>query len=109
MKLWLDDIRPPWKYGRMGWHWAKTADEAIAFLRTGKVTEASLDHDLSANATLGLPCQEKTGYDVVLWMEANNVFPLNGVCIHSLNPVGANRMKLTLRRYVHVRVEPAAI
>jgi hypothetical protein len=30
-----------------GWDWARTADEAIALLKTGKVEEASLDHDLT--------------------------------------------------------------
>jgi hypothetical protein len=46
-KLWLNDIRPPWKYGCIGRHWAKTAQEAIDVLKTGKVEEASLDHDLT--------------------------------------------------------------
>ena len=53
MKLWLDDLRPPWRYGYIGWEWAKNAGEAIALLKTGKVTQASLDHDLSYEATLG--------------------------------------------------------
>ena len=107
MKLWLDDLRPPWRYGYIGWEWAKTADEAIAFLKTGKVTQASLDHDLSEKATLGDWSDEMTGYDVVLWMEENSVFPPDGVTIHSLNPAGANRMKLALERYCRVKIQPA--
>jgi hypothetical protein len=47
MKLWLDDIRKPWMHGCIGFEWAKTVDEAIALLKTGRVTFASLDHDLS--------------------------------------------------------------
>ena len=47
MKLWLDDIREPWRFGKHGWEWAKTADEAIALLKTANVEEASLDHDLT--------------------------------------------------------------
>lgn len=99
MKLWLDDLRPPWKYGCIGWEWAKTADEAIALLSTGRVTEASLDHDLDEDATMGLPPKEKTGYDVVCWMEENNIWPPDGVKVHSLNPAGANRMRMTIARH----------
>jgi hypothetical protein len=25
MKLWLDDMRPPWEHGCDGWEWAKTS------------------------------------------------------------------------------------
>ena len=109
MKLWLDDIRPPWKYGHIGWEWAKTAEEAIALLKSGKVTEASLDHDLSYEATLGQqPAKEKTGYDVVLWMEEHGVFP-HQVTIHSLNSVGASRMIRALERHCRVIAQPAVI
>lgn len=55
MTLWLDNIREPWKHGYTGAEWAKTADEAIALLKTGTVTFASLDHDLSEAATMGTP------------------------------------------------------
>ncbi len=60
MKLWLDDVRPPARYGCLGFHWAKTFDEAIAALATGDVTFASLDHDLSIKATMGDWEGEKT-------------------------------------------------
>jgi hypothetical protein len=94
MKLWLDDIREPAKHGCAGWTWAKTADEAIDYLKTGTVTEASLDHDLSfEHYELGSNSgyKEKTGYDVILWMEENNVWPKT-LAVHSMNPVGAQRM-----------------
>jgi|SRR5579859_1576071 len=102
MKLWLDDVREPWKFGAVGFHWAKTADEAIELLKTGKVTFASLDHDLawehySWNDT-GEPYKEKTGYDVVCWMEENNVWPKDGVVVHSMNPVGRVKMEEVIRR-----------
>jgi hypothetical protein len=90
MILWLDDIRPPRIPGAV---WVKTADEAIAALKTGKVEYASLDHDLSIDAVFGVLQEgEKTGYDVVLWMEENGVFPPDGVGVHSMNPVGKARM-----------------
>ena len=100
MKLWLDDIREPWKHGCIGFEWAKTHDEAIAPLKTGKVTFASLDHDLSEMATIGQPARgEKTGYDVVLWMEENDVWPEDGVRVHSMNLAGKARMEAAIRRH----------
>ena len=98
--LWLDDIRQPWKHGYMGAHWVKTAEEAIAALATGKFTFASLDHDLSEMATIGIPQPgEKTGYDVVLWMEETGNWPENGVRVHSLNPAGKARMLVAIERH----------
>lgn len=100
MKLWLDDVREPWKHGCLGWEWAKTAVEAIALLRTGVVTEASLDHDLSEAATMGQPApDERTGYTVVCWMEENNVWPVDGVRVHSMNPAGKLRMQQAIFRH----------
>lgn len=99
MILWLDDVRPPWKHGYIGADWVKTADEAIALLNTGLVTFASLDHDLSEQATIGQPAPgEKTGYTVVCWMEEHNVWPINGVRVHSMNPAGRLRMQQVIDR-----------
>lgn len=99
IKLWLDDIRNPELFGHIGWTWVKTYEEAIAYLSSGNVVEASLDHDLDISATLGYPADEKTGYDVVCWMEENNVWPTNGVKVHSMNPVGAQRMRKVIEKY----------
>jgi len=104
MKLWLDDVREPWKHGCLGWTWAKTAEEAIEFLKTGKVEEASLDHDLAWEhyPGSGIPSTQytaKTGYDVVLWMEENNVWPPNGVRVHSMNPVGRAKMEAAINKH----------
>lgn len=43
IKLWLDDCRP----APTGWTLAITIAEAIALLRTGRVTHASLDYHLT--------------------------------------------------------------
>lgn len=100
MTLWLDDIREPWKHGYIGCTWAKTADEAIAELKKGSVTFASLDHDLSEQATMGNPGpNEKTGYTVVCWMEENNVWPVDGIRVHSMNPAGKARMEAVIRKH----------
>ncbi len=103
MKHWLDDVREPWKHGCLGWDWAKTADEAIEMLKTGRVEEASLDHDLSEMATIGiLQPGEKTGYTVVCWMEENDVWPPGGVKVHSMNPAGKARMMAVIRKHYWV-------
>ena len=99
MTLWLDDVRPPWKHGFVGAEWCKTAEEAIALLKTGDVDFASLDHDLSEEATLGNPKPgELTGYSVVCWMEENGVWPSRGVRVHSMNPAGKARMLQAIER-----------
>lgn len=109
IRLWLDDLRDPRRFGRIGgWTWAKTYDEAIALLESCDVIEASLDHDLSISDTLGMPKGEKTGYDVVCWMEEHGVWPKR-VTIHSMNPAGAQRMRLAIERAgVPCEVSPAA-
>jgi hypothetical protein len=99
MRLWLDDIREPWKHGFIACEWARTADEAIARLATGEITFASLDHDLTIDDTIGGPKGEKTGYDVVCWMEENDVWPKDGVVVHSMNPVGRARMQVVIDRH----------
>lgn len=78
-KLWHDDIRP----APDGWEWCKDNRAAKKLLRTGSVTEISLDHDLGT---------ESTGYNLVRWMVRHKCVP-EQVTIHSFNPVGAKRMK----------------
>lgn len=107
MKLWLDDIREPWKFGKLGWTWAKTAEEAINYLRSGKVEEASLDHDLTAEQMIKggflgqvYECGQKSGYDVVCWLEEHPEFwPPQGCHVHSANPAGRKRMQQVIDRF----------
>lgn len=111
MKLWLDDVRDPVRFGAIGFVWAKTAEEAIAHLRTGEVTFASLDHDLTIEQTIGTgwPTHEACGYDVVCWMEEHGVWPRDGVSVHSMNPAGRARMESVLRKHGVLRAcRPAA-
>lgn len=106
MKLWLDDIRDPRSFGHFGFHWVKTASEAIAFLKSGDVTFASLDHDLTDKQTvyggyLGEIFEDgaASGYDVVCWLEQNPGFlPVEGVNVHSANPAGRDRMQKVLEK-----------
>ena len=94
VKVWLDDVRdaPP------GWVRTLTPEQVIGLVQLGKVTELSLDHDL------GLMDGERelTGYDVLLWLEAEVgngrwTRPLPGISVHSGNPVGRDRMLRVIR------------
>lgn len=96
IRLWLDDIRDPREHGRIGWRWAKTYDDAVACFERYVVVEASLDHDLTIQQTIGNNDGEKTGYDVVCWMEERGIWPRDGVHVHSMNPSGAARMRQAL-------------
>lgn len=104
MRLWLDDVREPWKHGFILCEWARTADEAIELLKKGDITLASLDHDLApehyvAGTGTHDSCGDNCGCAVVKWMEANNVWPKNGVVVHSMNPAGRQRMQQVIDRH----------
>lgn len=97
MRVWLDDVRPmPENFDA----WAKTADEAITLLSSGKVIEISLDHDLGETGG--------TGYDVASWLEEAaylGTIPRVKWTIHSQNPVGFSNMKLALEAADRLWVE----
>lgn len=84
MKIYLDDIRP----APPGWQQVRWPDEAITFLKTGNVSEISLDHDLGDDA-------RGTGYDVLSWIEeavATEDFDPPVMRVHTANPPARNRM-----------------
>ena len=98
MKLWLDDIRDPAQHGHIGWHWVKSADDAILALKSGLVRKASLDHDLTLKQMMGEPDGKPTGLTVVYWMLQNDVWPPEGLKVHSVNPIGRQRMEAIIAR-----------
>ena len=98
IKLWLDDIRDPSLFEHIGWLWAKTAEDAIRVLATGRVTDVSLDHDLTIAQTMGNDDNEKTGYTVACWMEESSVWPGRVKC-HSQNPAGKARIQQVIDRH----------
>jgi hypothetical protein len=90
VRVWLDDVRE----APEGWIHVKTPEAAIELLHSGEVEEISLDHDLG----LGTPESERTGYDVLAWLEEavatgawEHRVPV--MRIHSANPVGWRRME----------------
>jgi len=107
MKLWLDDIRP----APLGWEWVMNIEDAKKYLASGKVTDASLDHDLGACAYCHLVNEVTwegvmphcthvgTGWDLVLWMVTTGHWPTNQPKVHSMNPVGTARMKFQIAQH----------
>lgn len=106
MTLWLDDVREPWRFGHVGALWAKTAEEAIEMLeaKRDQITFVSLDHDLvpvhytRQDRLLYEQGEKGTGKEVANWIAQSGWWPERGVCVHSMNPVGAQYMMDTLAR-----------
>ena len=94
MKLWLDDERDPVDFGQEGFTWAKNIWDARLYLESGEVSFASLDHDLGPGYS-GF----STGYDLINWMEANDIWPKDGISIHSMNPVGRKQMEVVVYKH----------
>lgn len=105
MILWLDDIRNPDDYNVKADYWAKFFEEAIDFLNNHNITFASLDHDLGACESCiknEKYCPHvKSGYDVLCWIEENNKWPINGIYVHSSNPVGKEKMNRIIRNHYY--------
>lgn len=113
VNLWLDDIRP----APTGWMHARNVDEAKLILQIHEVQDCSLDHDLGAcfDCLRGLTPDQwlaeheyqsmpncthfGTGYELVLWMAETGNWPRFRPMVHSMNPVGADRMRGVIERY----------
>jgi len=95
VKIFLDDSRLPPE----GWTLVRWPEEAIELLKNGNVTEISLDHDLADPLVHGQGyCssqKERTGYDVLLWIEEQMVisdFVPPIIHIHTSNPSAFKKM-----------------
>ncbi len=78
MRVFLDDTRP----APPGFVLVKSASDAIDLLKTDRVSFLSLDHDLG---------EEKSGYDVINWLEEQVVAGILDVpilTVHSANSPG---------------------
>jgi len=85
MRLYLDDVRPTPEGFDLR---AYTAQEAIDFLKAGKVTFISFDHDLG-------PPEAGTGYDVACWIEeavSDDLVVMPDWEVHSANPPGRDNI-----------------
>lgn len=70
--------------------------EGIRLLREeGPWDVLYLDHDLASF----IEGKEKTGYDVICWLEENTEYlPLNGIYCVSSNPVGRQRIEQVIKK-----------
>jgi len=91
MKVWLDDTRP----APRGWRRTRWPEEVVELLKTGKVAELSLDHDL------GSTCERRDGYVVLEWIEEqvalHGFTPPWPIAVHSANTSAALRMEACVR------------
>ena len=88
MKIYLDDERN----APEGWIQARWPQEVIEFLKTGQVTDVSLDHDLGND-------RRGTGYDVLLWIEeavVNDKFNPPRMGVHSANTSARGKMEAAI-------------
>ena len=86
MKIYLDDERNTPE----GWIRTYWPDEVIELLKTKRVAEVSLDHDLGDD-------QRGTGYDVILWIEKEvitNGFIPPKISVHSANSSAREKMEM---------------
>lgn len=110
MKVYLDDMRRTPE----GWHRTYNAIETIDLIRTGQVTELSLDHDLGLDlepksAPVGFNGEEimnplnHNGYMVAAWLEAAVVkgwpegIPFPAITLHTDNPTGRKNMLAAIK------------
>jgi hypothetical protein len=87
MRVFLDDERQTPE----GWVRTYSAKQSIELLKTGKVEEISLDHDLGDD--------QPAGYTVLLWIEEEVHFrrfnpPI--MSVHSASSLGGDKMRLAI-------------
>lgn len=92
MKVWLDD----WREEPEGWVRTKTVAETIEVLKTGEVTEISLDHDLGEFEPAGIKV-----LDWILEQVLSGWQPPKVILVHSQNPSGAKAMRQAAERINH--------
>lgn len=122
MKLFLDDVRMPmecsmYMHKRIGklnpiyledWEIVRNYNEfrAVVTFNANIITHVSFDHDLADihygyNSETGAWAEEfkyleETGYDCAMWLKEyykDMQLPLPIIFIHSMNPVGVERIK----------------
>lgn len=99
MKVWLDDEFEARKDGFEGWIHTRWPSETIELLKQGKVDVVSLDHDLADVQN----SQERTGYDVLTWIEEQvylHAFVPPKILLHTRNSSARDKMKLAIRQII---------
>jgi hypothetical protein len=98
IRVWLDDDLVD-RLAPEGWTQVTTAWDAIELLKTGRVVELSLDHDLSDDERFG------RGVDVVDFIaeqqevHGRDLWPGGGISLHTANPAGRDTMARAIRNH----------
>jgi hypothetical protein len=108
MKLFIDDVRLPSQVGFNNEEWviARNYDEAIKIIEEHKPQRIAFDHDLAECHYQGTQGNEKTGYDIALYLiEKDNetgdyITAVFNYTVHSMNPDGARRIRQALHSHM---------
>jgi hypothetical protein len=76
-----------------------TAGAAIALLETGRAVELSLDHDLGDDDRAGKGVHVVDRIAESQMIEGRDLWPRDGITIHSANPAGVRQMAQAIERY----------
>jgi hypothetical protein len=96
IRLWVDDDLVD-RRAPAGWIQATTAHAAIRALKTGRVVELSLDHDL------GHVDKDGRGINIVNFLghsrevRGRDLWPRDGITLHTANPAGRDAMARAIR------------
>ena len=98
LRVWLDDLlddraAPP------GWVHVTTARAAIALIDRGSVVELSLDHDLGDDDVAGKGVHVVDHIAEQQVVARRDLWPRDGITIHSANAAGRDQMARTIERY----------
>jgi hypothetical protein len=96
--VWLDDLLDD-RAAPEGWIHVTTATAAIALLETGRVIELSLDHDLGDDEAAGKGVHVVDHIAEQQMIEGRDLWPRDGITIHSANPAGRDQMARSIERY----------
>jgi hypothetical protein len=98
LRVWLDDLLED-RAAPQGWTQVTTAPAAIALLETGRVVELSLDHDLGNDDVAGKGVHVVDHIAREQFAAAKDLWPRDGIMIHSANPAGKDQMARAIERY----------
>jgi hypothetical protein len=98
LRVGLDDLlddrpAPP------GWIHVTTAQAAIALIDQGDVIELSLDHDLGDDELAGKGIYVIDHIVEAQMVAGRDLWPRDGITVHSANPAGRDQMVRTIQRY----------
>jgi hypothetical protein len=71
------------------WVIVRRAEYVVELLKAGLIDNLALDHDMGSGMN---------GYQLVKWMDENQIWPRGKITVHSWNPVGKDNMEHLLKR-----------